>query len=103
MIFSSRPHKYTKCIFFFFTFCVFIHVFVRRALNCGSPIEWPYYTSPKVGLPDICVHFGEGGASRPQELVTQFKVVLPFCDKCAEAGKKALTARPRPTQATVVV
>ena len=29
------------------------------------------------------------------------KILL--CDKCAEAGKKALTARPRPTQATADV
>ena len=71
-----------------------LQVFVRLSLTCASQIEVPYYSS-RVGMPETCVHCGQTGGSRPQDLVRQFKVVLPVCKDCLEKGKKHITRLPR--------
>ena len=76
-------------------------VFVRLALTCGTPMEFPYYSS-KVGIPDICAFCGDSGGSRPQELCAQYKVVLPICKKCEEKPIRRMRGAGRGQQATAV-
>ena len=80
---------------------LFKKVFVRIGLNCGSPVEFSFYSSTvkegMLGMPDICCHCGGHQASRPQALLTTYKIVLPICERCEALGKKAITKMPRHT------
>ena len=62
-------------------------VFVRLQLNCGMPIEFTYYSSSAITRKDLCCHCATEGIERDQEVLKQYKVVLPVCELCKSAGK----------------
>ena len=70
-------------------------MFVRLALNCSDPVEYPYYSSGDFlfGVCCFCVAETTGGPRRAA-LREKYRVVLPVCNKCLDDGKDFPKSRP---------
>lgn len=69
-LFSSEDPIYNK-------------VYVRRNLECESPIEFAYFSS-NLSLPLVCFYCGCFNATRNKDLLKKFKSVMPLCEDCAQ-------------------
>ena len=73
-----------------------LRVFTRVQMNCGSPIETPYYTSANLKVNKSVCSFccKETDNASLQELKKKFKTVIPCCSACLSVGRKQILQRP---------
>ncbi|XP_052057746.1 uncharacterized protein LOC127698366 [Mytilus californianus] len=59
---------------------------VHLQIDCNTHVEYPYYDST-LAQPDICAFCVAVGATRDQDAIKSYRIVLPVCRDCVIIGK----------------
>ena len=68
-------------------------IHIRLGLQCGTPVEIPYYSSD-IGVKNLCCFCAAPNGEVKRDLRQKYKTVLPICLDCEQMGMEPVCQRP---------